>query len=294
LAEGDPGGRQFKLMNGAVVYQSHRSRPKRYLLPEALIPMELEYFHSSHLSAHLGVAKTLNRLTKVFYWPDMRREVCTFVKKCQECQRAKPAPDTRVGLHSSEVVTRPMERIFIDFVGPIVRSRRGNIAILVVLDGFSKFIAMYPVRRISSDVVKTCLLEKFFVAFGVPQSIVSDNARVFRSKVFYDLCFSWGIRHITTSPYYPQASQVERFNRNLKVALSIYHHSQHTRWDEHLSSLTLAFNSALHESTAATPALLFLGRELNHPLGLKWELNNLTLGQDVTSKEIFDSRPGLG
>jgi hypothetical protein len=44
LAEGDPGVRQFKLMNGAVVYQSHRSRPKRYLLPEALIPMVLEYF----------------------------------------------------------------------------------------------------------------------------------------------------------------------------------------------------------------------------------------------------------
>jgi hypothetical protein len=80
---------------------------------------------------------------------------------------------------------------------------------------------------------------------------------------------------------------VERFNRNLKVALSIYHHSQHTRWDEHLSSLTLAFNSALHESTAATPALLFLGRELNHLLGLKWELNNLTLGQDMTSMEKY-------
>jgi hypothetical protein len=107
------------------------------------------------------------------------------VMKCQECQRAKPAPDTRVGLHSSEVVTRPMERIFIDFVGPIVRSRRGNIAILVVLDGFSKFIGMYPVRRISSDVVKTCLLEKFFVAFGVPQSIVSDNARVFSVTARY-------------------------------------------------------------------------------------------------------------
>jgi hypothetical protein len=38
---------------------------------------------------------------------------------------------------------------------------------------------------------------------------------------FYNLCFSWGIHHITSSPYYPQASQVERFNRNLKIALVI-------------------------------------------------------------------------
>jgi hypothetical protein len=52
--------------------------------------------------------------------------------------------------NSSQVVTRPLERVFIVFVGPIVRSRRGNIAVLVVLDGFSKFIAMYPVRKITS------------------------------------------------------------------------------------------------------------------------------------------------
>jgi hypothetical protein len=60
------------------------------------------------LSAHLGMTKTLNRINKVFYWPDMRREVRAFVRQCQDCQRAKPAPDSQVGLHSSEVVTRPM------------------------------------------------------------------------------------------------------------------------------------------------------------------------------------------
>jgi hypothetical protein len=70
-----------------------------------------------------------------------------------------------VGLHSSEVVTLPLERIFIDFFGPIIRRRKGNIAVLVVLDGFSKFVCMYPVRRISSEVVKTFLLEKFFPAY---------------------------------------------------------------------------------------------------------------------------------
>jgi transposase InsO family protein len=180
-----------------------------------------------------------------------------------------------------------MERIFIDFVGPIVRSRKGNMAVLVVLDGLSKFVCMYPVRRISSKVVKNCLQDKFFPSFGVPQSIVSDNAAVFKSRTFYNLCFSWGIRHITTSPYYPQASHVERFNRNLKVALIIYHNSQHTRWDEHLSSLALAFNSAWHESTAATPASLFLGRELNHPLGLKWKLSELELNNNPKGIEEF-------
>jgi transposase InsO family protein len=287
VIQGDRTVKNFKLVHGALVYQPVRARAKRYLLPEPLRPMVLEYFHSSPLSAHLGMSKTLNRISKVFYWPDMRREVAAFVRNCQDCQRAKPAQNTQVGLHSSEVVTRPMERIFIDFVGPMVRSRKGNVAVLVVLDGFSKFVCMYPVRRVSSEVVKTCLQDRFFPSYGIPQSIVSDNAAVFKSRTFYDMCFSWGIRHITTSPYYPQASQVERFNRNLKAALIIYHHSQHNRWDEHLSSLALAFNSAWHESTAATPASLFLGRELNHPLGLKWNLGELELNNDPKEMEEF-------
>jgi hypothetical protein len=118
-----------------------------------------------------------------------------------------------------------MERISINFVGPIIRSRKGSIAMLVVMDGFSKFVSIYFVRRISSDVVKNCLSEKFFPSYGVPQSIASDNATVFKSRTFYNLRFSWGFRHITTSPYYPQASQAERFNRNLKAALTIYHNS---------------------------------------------------------------------
>jgi hypothetical protein len=137
---------------------------------ESLRPMVLEYFHSSTLSAHLGLAKTLSRTQKVFYWPDMKSEVCDFVRRCQDCQRAKPAQNSRLGLHSSEVVTRPLERIFIDFFGPIVRSRKG----------FSKFVCMYPVRRSSSDVVRGCLVERFFPYFGVPQSIVSDNVSVFK------------------------------------------------------------------------------------------------------------------
>jgi hypothetical protein len=75
-----------------------------------------------------------------------------------------------------------MERIFIDFVGPLVRSRKGNIAILAVLDGFSKFVSLYPVRKISSEAVVSSLVEKFFTCYGIPQFIVSDNATVFKKK----------------------------------------------------------------------------------------------------------------
>jgi hypothetical protein len=287
LKKQDPSVANYKLVNNTIVYVPPRTKLKRYLVPVDLRPMILEYFHDAALSAHLGVNKTFRRIAKVFYWPGVRLDVTKYVRQCEVCQRAKPAQNTRVGLHNSQVVTRPLERIFVDFVGPIVRSRRGNIALFVVLDGFSKFVALYPVRKITSQAVVSCLVQRYFSCYGMPKTIVSDNATVFRSRLFYNTCFAWGIKHVTISPYYPQASQVERFNRNLKAALTIYYHSDQTRWDENLSSLAIAFNSAWHESTGVTPASLFLGREMNHPLGLRWELSELNLQQPLQDQKVF-------
>jgi hypothetical protein len=122
----------------------------------------------------------------------MRGDVFDYVKKCELCVRAKPAQNTKVGMHYARPSSEPMERLFIDFVGPLVRSKRGNIAILVVVDAFSKFVTFYPVRRMTSRVVIDNLERNYFPIYGTPKSIVSDNARVFCCKAFKDLCFRWG------------------------------------------------------------------------------------------------------
>jgi transposase InsO family protein len=75
-------------------------------------------------------------------------------------------------------------------------------------------------------------LGSIFSIFGVPEILVSDNATQFTSRQFRNMCFARGIRHITTTPYYPQPSHVERFNRNLRAALIAYYHRDHSRWDE--------------------------------------------------------------
>jgi hypothetical protein len=83
----------------------------------------------------------------------MRKDVFDYVRKCELCQRAKPAQNAHVGLHSANPCSEPMKKLFIDFVGPVVRSKLGNIAILVVVNAFSKFVFLYPVRRITSQVI---------------------------------------------------------------------------------------------------------------------------------------------
>jgi hypothetical protein len=78
VVQGDAAGRHFKLLNGALVHHPSRTSAKRYVLPELLRPMILQYFHGSTLSAHLGANKTLGRIAKVFYWPRMRLDVSSY------------------------------------------------------------------------------------------------------------------------------------------------------------------------------------------------------------------------
>jgi hypothetical protein len=183
-----------------------------------------------------------------------------------------------------------MEKVSVDFVGLLTRTKRGNTAILAVLDGFSKFVVFYPVRRMSAQLVVDCLERSHIPAFGTPKEIITDNARVFKSKQVKHLFFRWGVRHITTIPYYPQATLVERTNRNLKSALKIFHHESQDAWDEELPRISAAFNTAKHESTDTTPDILFLGREIKSPLETRWELPLEQEGSDAPSTQSVWAR----
>ena len=130
-------------------------------------PMVLKYFHDSVGSGHLGARKTFQKVAPHFWWPKMQAEVFIYVKKGIFCQRAKSAQTTQVGLHWANLSSRPIKRFFIDFVGPLIRTKRGNITIMFVVDGFSKFVT-YPFRRISASVVVEYLGRTYFPAYGTP------------------------------------------------------------------------------------------------------------------------------
>ena len=102
--------------------------------------------------------------------PQLKNEVFQYVKQCDLCQRAKPAQNMKVGLYSETPASCPLERIFVVFMGPLVCTKKGNQAILVVMDSFSKFVAFYPVRSTTSIVVCDVLEHKYFMYYGVPKN----------------------------------------------------------------------------------------------------------------------------
>ena len=71
------------------------------------------------------------------------------------------------------------------------------------MDSFSNLVAFLSLRNIPSAIVCDISESRYFSAYGVPKSIISDNAKVFGSKEIYDSCFRWGLREIILHPTTP-------------------------------------------------------------------------------------------
>jgi len=132
---GDPTVTKFRLHNNILCFQPRGAKTRSYVAP-AYLRLILKYFHDSPMSGHLGPFKTWKKVGHTCYWPKLREDVFHYVRHCDLCQRAKPAQDNKVWLHTATPASYPLERVFIDFMGPLIRTKKGNQVILVVIVSF--------------------------------------------------------------------------------------------------------------------------------------------------------------
>lgn len=264
----------YKLRNDVLLHRSSRDTRFKVYLPDALVPAVFGFYHESELGGHLGKYKTFHKINEVFFRPGLSKDIAARVAHCSICKMSKPAQFRHYGLLASDVASVPMQKIYIDYMGKLPRTRRGNAFVLVVVDAFSKFLWLFPVRNATTALTISTLRDLFAIT-GVPRVLVSDNASYFVSNEFKKFLFSLGIQHARLSPYHPAPNICERYNRTLKSALIAYHSSDHSRWDSNLHWVQLALNTARHESTRVTPFSLFHSFVPNNPLSNFWSLADL-------------------
>ena len=99
-------------------------------------------------------------------------------------------------------------------------------------------------------------------------TIVSDCAANFNSKVVKALCDTFNIRHINTSLYSPSTNgQIERMNSLLTQCLRTLCSDTPHNWDLHLQSVMMAFRmSPWLNSTGYSPFYLLTGQHMQLPL----------------------------
>ena len=167
----------------------------------------------------MGRDKTARRIQQRFYWPTLYKDVADYCQKCPECQKTDARGRRRVPLVPLPIIQEPFERIAMDIVGPLPRSRKGNRFILVICDYATRFPEAIPLRTIEAEKIAEELI-MVFSRFGIPKEILSDQGTNFMSQLLKELYRLMKIHPIRTSPYHPQTDGlVERFNKTLKSLL---------------------------------------------------------------------------
>lgn len=220
---------------------------------------------------HFGVEKTVERIRKSYWFPKMSRFIKKYVQACVQCAYAKKTAHTKEGyLHTIEKIEVPFHTIHIDHLGPFVRSKRGNTHLLVIVEAFTKFLFIKPVRNTNTQNVMRAL-EDVFYTFRCPDRIISDRGSCFTSHAFKRFCLDKGIKHVLNAVSSPRSNgQVERYNRSILDSLTAQNLNDDERaWDEKIGIVQWGLNNTSQKTTGRTPAEVMFGTSMNAELDPK-------------------------
>ena len=180
-----------------------------------------------------------------------------------------------------------MERIAIDFMGPLVRTtpQNGNAPkryLMVIGDYFTKWTEAIPLKNLEAKTVARALIDNFISRFGVPLFIHTDQGASFESKLFQEICQILGIKKTRTTKARPQSDgMIERMNRTIVNMFSAFVSEYQRDWDQYVPLVMMAYMSSVHESISTSPSKMMFGREIRLPIDLLFGQPERESGTDV-------------
>lgn len=124
--------------------------------------------------------------------------------------------------------------------------------VLLVIDVFSKFVWLKPLKNKSGSEVKRAI-ENIFHNGRIPRRIRSDKGGEFFSRPVQTLLQSKHIRHFTSHNHL-KANIAERAIKTIKMKIQHYiTYKQNFKYVDHLQDFADSYNSSQHRSTGFAP-----------------------------------------
>src|SRR5260221_4140957 len=245
---------------GIVLY-----RGKVYILDNPQLHHDLVHaHHSATVAGHPGHWKTLELVSRNYWWPGLSRYVTKFVAGCDACNQTKTFPMQKVGkLIPNKVPDRHWQVISVDMIGELPDSKGYN-AILVVVDHLSKQIHAVPtVTSLDSAGVARLFLEHVWCHHGLLEEVISDHGPAFVSNFSRELAALLGVKLTPSTSYHPQTDgQMECMNQEIEAYLRVFVSHRQDDWADWLPLAEFAYNNKVHAATRRTPFELDAGQ---HP-----------------------------
>jgi deoxyuridine 5'-triphosphate nucleotidohydrolase len=234
-------------------------------VPSSLRRIVFTTLHSAPTAGHQGIKPTIDLVTRYYYWPELKRDVTSWVTQCDLCQKNKNFPSKKSGkLQPNEIPTRPWEIVSMDFLTGLPESE-GYDAILVVVDRFSKMIRLIRcTKQVNAYALARLCWDNVWKDFGLPCKILSDRGPQFASNFIKAHNEMLGITTALSTSYHPQTDgQSERMIQEVQKTLRMYVNHFQNDWSSKLSLVEFASNNAIKSSTGYTPFYLVSGQHPN-------------------------------
>nr|GEZ91726.1 retrotransposable element Tf2 [Tanacetum cinerariifolium] len=140
--------------------------------------------HKSKYSIHPGSDKMYHDLKKLYWWPNMKADIATYVRKCLTCAKVKAEHQRPSGLlQQPKIPVWKWERITMDFITKHPRTQSRYDSIWVIVDRLTKSAHFIPVNeKFKIEKLARIYLKEIVCKHGVPVSIISDRDPIFASS----------------------------------------------------------------------------------------------------------------
>nr|GEU67216.1 putative reverse transcriptase domain-containing protein [Tanacetum cinerariifolium] len=173
--------------------------------------------HKSKYSIHPGSDKMYQELKKLYWWPNMKADIATFVR--------------------------------------LPRTPSGYDSIWVIVDRLTKSANFLPMKK--TDNIKKLAqlyLKEIVCRHGVHVSIISDRDSLFTSRFWETLQKSLGTQLNLSTACHPETNgQSERMIQTLEDMLRACVIDFGNSWDRHLPLVEFSYNNSYHASIKAAP-----------------------------------------
>ncbi|GJX19995.1 putative reverse transcriptase domain-containing protein [Tanacetum coccineum] len=196
--------------------------------------------HKSKYSIHPGSDKMYQDLKLLYWWPNMKADIATYVSKCLTCAKVKAEHQKPSGLlQQPEIPVWKWERITMDFVSGLPRTPSGYDTIWVIVDRLTKSAHFLPMKKMDS-------MEKL-TRLSLQEAL--------------------GTNLDMSTAYHPQTDgQSERTIQTLEDMLRACVIDFGSSWDRHLPLVEFSYNNSYHASIKAAPYEALYGRKCRSPV----------------------------